>query len=311
MYSISILFNNFYFKKEVIRFILNEFQIIEIKYRNEQFELKKIPKKKIFDIKTNDLHIILKEEDSRILIQENADSLSRIYGGSIDFQKLKLLLNKIEGDFKEFIVFSMIYEDTDEGLQNTDEIKYWRVFEREIPSYVEILPNPLYKEGAPGMDMIEKEFINIESLPGHSHQMVVGDKLWFGSCWQMYFSPIYYKYIPKFLFDNFTDCYENKVFENGLRRITLFENPEDYDLPENRAKQWAFRRALGIDSIAHEVCPRLTRQQIELKDLPVVITKKDCVKGTTRVSLFEKDKIIIKEFLDDGVTLVWEEIISK
>jgi hypothetical protein len=156
------------------------------------------------------------------------------------------------------------------------------------------------------MDMIAKEFISIESLPGHSHQMNYDENLWFGSCWQMYFSTVYYKYIPKFLFDNFQDCFEHKVFENGLRKITLFETPEDYDLPENRAKQWAFRRALGIDSIAHE----LTRQsnRIEPENLPVVISKQKCTKGTTRVELKRVIEVEIKEFLDDGVTLVFEEI---
>lgn len=196
----------------------------------------------------------------------------------------------------------MIQKTIDFILQNNENPHSWRRKGIEIPNYIKKIPNPY------SVSERDKEIISIESLPGHIHRINYGDTLSFGSCWQMYFSPIYYKYIPKFLFDNFTDCFENKVFENGLRRITLFENLEDYDLPKNRAKQWAFRRALGIDSIAHEFTK--SNNRIEPENLPILITKKSCIKGTTRVTLFEKDKIIIKEFLDDGVTLVWEEVIN-
>lgn len=269
----------------------------------------------VFEAECDEIKFILKD-GGRLLIQNMNNSLPRVFGCKINFYSIILIRDFIEVSFIDLIIDGQSHNYLDDGLQNTDEVKYWKVFEREIPSYVEILPNPKYVEGAPGMDMIAKEFISIESFPGHSHQMNYDEKLWFGSCWQMYFSPVYYKYIPKFLFDEFTDCFENKVFDNGLRKITLFENPEDFDLLENRAKQWAFRRAVGIDSIAHELTKAHNR--IEPKNLPVLITKKDCQVGQTRVTRFldlnkkliNSDKAVfkeIKEYLDDGITIVFEE----
>lgn len=306
-YSLSISFKDFSFRDKMIAFILTNFKLKSIEFR-ENFELHKISKNEVYSVDSDEIHFNLKsEKEDCIILQNMNNSLPRIYGGEIYFDTVCLLRKFVEFKFIDLFIEGQIHNYIDKSLQNTDEVKYYSVYDKEIPPYVEIIPNPNYVEGAPGMDMIEKEYINLESLPGHSHTMQLGEQLWFGSSWQMYFSPVYYKYIPKFLFDEFTDCYENKVFENGLRRITLFENPEDYDLPENRARQWAFRRALGIDSIAHEVCTRLTRQQFEPKDLPVKITKKNCVKGTTRVEIIKENKIIIKEFLDDGITLIFEE----
>jgi len=69
------------------------------------------------------------------------------------------------------------------------------------------------------------------------------------SCWQMYFSPAFYQYIPESSFDAFDHCIENIVLPDSLRRITLYEDPFAYALPENRARQWAFRKELGIDQL--------------------------------------------------------------
>ncbi len=302
-YLLSMSLKEFSFRNEMTKFILETFKVKSIEY-NKDFEWFRINKKDVFEVETDQIQFNLTEE-VQLVLQNMNNSLPRIYGGKIDFDKVNLISKKVEKEFTDFIVCGRIHNYLDSGLQNTDELKYWKLFERTIPSYAQIIPNPKYSEG-PGSDMIPKEFISIESLPGHSHQMGYDEKLWFGSCWQMYFSPVYYKYIPKFLFDNFTDCYENNVFENGLRRITLYKNIEEYDLPESRAKQWAFRRAVGIDSIAHELTKESNR--IEPENLPVKITKQNCVKGTTRVELHYKDRIEIKEFLDDGITMVYEEI---
>ncbi len=305
-YSLSISFKEFSFRNEIINLILKLFKIKSIEY-NQNFNWYKTNKKDVFEVECDQVRFNLKSK-GELILQNINNSLPRIYGGEIDLETVNNVKQIIETYFSDLIVDGQIHNYLDKILNNTEDIKRWTRRNIIIPQYIEILPNPFYKEGYPGMDMIEKEFINTESLPGHSHQMTINEMLWFGSCWQMYFSPVYYKYIPKFLFDDFQDCFENKVFENGLRRITLYENPEDYDLPESREKQWAFRRALGIDSIAHEICPRLNRQRIEPKDLPVKITKQNCQKGTTRVEIIKDKEIEVKELLDDGITLVFEEV---
>jgi hypothetical protein len=303
-YLLSISFKDYSFKNEMTKFILKSFKIKSIEYEKD-FDWVRTNKQDVLGVETSQIKFYLKD-GGQLLLQNMNNSLPRIYGGEIDFNAALTIRDKIEKEFLEIVEMGFIQSWLDSVLQNTEDVKRWTRRNLIIPPYVEIIPNPQYFEGKPGMDMIAKEFISIESLPGHSHQMSYDEKLWFGSCWQMYFSPIYYKYIPKFLFDDFQDCFEHKVFENGLRRITLFENPEDYDLPENRAKQWAFRRATGIDSIAHELTKQINR--IEPENLPVMIFKQNCSKGTTRVELKRDINIEIKEFLEDGVTLVYEEI---
>ena len=94
------------------------------------------------------------------------------------------------------------------------------------------------------------EIADIEYNPGHNHRPY---GLWFGSCWKMWYGHNYYQFISKDKLSNFKDCYENVELEDGSRRITLYENIEDYDKPENRARQWSFRKSVGIDEVAHEL----------------------------------------------------------
>lgn len=318
--SVDLGMNDFEFKNSLIDFIIKNFKVKSIKYDTIDFEMSVILKNGENIKEKNFLNVDFCLANNEIVaIQNHNNSLPRIYGYDLTTQTSTKLVDFIFFNYPQNITYGNVYTITDSKFQNFDEVNRWIRRKLNIPTYVEIFPNPLYKTGAPGMDMIAKEFISIESLPGHSHQMNYDERLWFGSCWQMYFSPIYYKYIPKFLFDEFTDCFENKVFNNGLRRITLFENIEDFDMTESRAKQWAFRRALGIDSIAHELTTANNR--IEPENLPVLITKKDCQHGQTKVIRFldknhqltSSDKAVNKEtreYLDDGITLVFEEIIE-
>jgi hypothetical protein len=136
----------------------------------------------------------------------------------------------------------------------------------------------------------------------------------------MYFSEIYYKYIPKSLFDAFTDCFENIILDSGVRKITLYENPDEYDLPENRKRQFTFRAHLGIDTIGHELTMPV---DLYIDDnLPVYITKKNIAEGQTKViryldatkNLVIKKKASFKEtkiYLEDGVTVVFEQLEKK
>lgn len=269
-----------------IKYVLNH-EIIEVNTYSEISSL-------------NFTEIICTIEKGEIWIQKRNNMLPRICFYMIDPNYLTDIVQFLENNYLNSICFGRIHEGIDELLQNVETPDSWRRKKRQLPNYVELFPNPIYTNER------EKELVNLESLPGHSHQTNYGEMLWFGSCWQMYFSPIYYKYIPKFLFDDFQNCFEHKVFKNGLRKITLFENLEDFDFPVNRARQWAFRKDLGIDSIAHELTKQNNR--IEPKNLCIIISKQNCTKGTTRVEIKKGIEITVKEFLDDGVTLVLEEI---
>jgi hypothetical protein len=228
----------------------------------------------------------------------------------IEEEQELLFTSKILKVFCHCIRYAFIQSSIDFTLQNSENPRSWLRKGLVIPNYVIVIPNPQSTSER------DKEIISIESLPGHIHHMNYGDMLNFGSCWQMYFSPIYYKYIPKPLWDDYTECIENKVFENGLRRIILFENIEDSDLPESRELQLTFRRQLGIDSIAHELTK--SNNRIEPENLPVFITKQNCKKGQTKIIRYldKNNNLIasnlavkkeIKEYLEDGIKLVLEK----
>jgi hypothetical protein len=119
------------------------------------------------------------------------------------------------------VKYLTINNQADWTTQNASKIQTWKHLELSVPDYARLVPafsfdDPKYKE------------IDKESLPGHIHGMVYADKLLFGAFWKMYFSEIYYKYIPKKIFDDFKDCEENIVLANGLRRITLYKDPNDF-----------------------------------------------------------------------------------
>lgn len=287
-----------------LSFLGQDVQIENIEYQRN-FEWFKIQKKEeLQHVQFDQIQFDLNKEE-KVLIQNLNNAYPRI---CIIGVNSILYREKIASSFE--IVYGKVAETIDQLLQNLETSDSWRRKKRTLPADVLLIPNPIYTNER------EKEIISIESLPGHTHLMDYKDMLWFGSCWQMYFSPVYYNYIPKPLFDDFKDCYENKVFENGLRRITLHEKLMDFDLPENRKRQWAFRRQLGIDSIAHELTKANNR--IEPLHLPVLITKQNCKAGETKVTRFldGNDQLIssdkaqkkeIKEYLNDGVTVVLEE----
>lgn len=296
---IDFSFYNGNFIFPLIGIIESETTIKNIKY-SENFEWKEIERIEQLDsIKFNELNFET-EAFGLVYFQVLENALPRVFAPGVSLINMEKFIELIEKEFSELICFGKICESVDSVLQNVETPDSWRRKKRELPNYVEVFPNPVYTNER------EKELVSLESLPGHYHIMSYDEKLWFGSCWQMYFSPVYFKFIPEFLFDEFTDCFENKVFESGLRKIVLFQSPEDYDLPESRAKQWSFRKATGMDSIAHELTKHNNR--IGPKDLPVVITKNNCKKGTTSVILFKKDKTIHREFLDDGISLVLEDV---
>jgi len=289
--------------QELIKTLNSTFEFNRIEFEADTFEAQ-------FDYDYQRLQKMLTEHE-RIdwvkMMQENEDEIFvGIHNNFFYIQAHKddffnFLLSEIE--FK----WAFRHENLDNNMQNEEKVRMWNYYKVSLPKNIELFSD-WRNEG---------EFlINSEDLPGHEHiQRGWGDNLWFGSCFQMYFSNIYYKYIPKELFDAFTDCEENIVLANGLRKITLFKNPDDYNLPLNRDRQWAFRRKLGIDSIAHEVCNPPKKGPV---DLPVEITKYDCKNGQTRVTRYldKNNKLVIpskavkkhiKEFLDDGITIVFEQ----
>ncbi len=159
------------------------------------------------------------------------------------------------------IVYGYIHDDFDLTLSRAEDYGFWKIKLKEIPTYVQKVNNPQ------SISERDKYLIDLESLPTHYHRIKTGDKLWFGACAEMYFSELYYKYIPKIEWEKFTDCEENTVLENGLRKIVLYNDFSDFENIENRNKQWAFRNQLGMDKVAHKLIPDGSSPTIVKKEL--------------------------------------------
>lgn len=125
----------------------------------------------------------------------------------------------------------------DNLLQNSTNLDTYTRANKSLED-IKIIPSPIMKD-----EMI----IDIEQQPGHFH--LVGN-LWYGCCWKMWFGANYSHFANDILL-SFQECYENRALDNGTVQITLYENVWDYDLPENRARQLAFRKHTGIDEVAH------------------------------------------------------------
>jgi hypothetical protein len=122
--------------------------------------------------------------------------------------------------------------------------------------------------------------------------------------------------MPKYLFDKYDGGFRNEIDEQGYRTIQLYQDIGKFPGEYERAKQWHFRRSIGMESIVHELmevpndfCPELQ---------PVKITRKEVKHGSIRIEEFvdnhgrhtipsKASKLLIKEFDDLGLTCVFEE----
>lgn len=272
---------------------------------NEAIIMETINKNDLFSIK-----LIRSIEDVSISFYYNYERLFSTNYSSDNYNADTVLF--IIKCFSKYLKGGWVEESKFSGWNMSLEPSFWEYKKRPIfnPLPVIPLPSPLY----PDYKQYSKEHI-----PNHTHRMNINEQLTFTAAWQMYFGKVYYKFIPKPLFDDFKDCEENVILAYGVRRITLYKNPDDFLQPENIRRMWSFRRQLGIDSIAHELT--FDKNRIEPENLPVLITKQNCAKGQTKVTRFldknyqliNSDKAVykeIKEYLDDGITVVYEEKVN-
>ena len=92
--------------------------------------------------------------------------------------------------------------------------------------------------------------VDVEKFPGYGEQI---DDLWFGAAWKMWFGEPYYEFVSKEAIENFKDCYKNKQITDNCRCITLYEDMDDYENPENRARQWKFKEAIDFQNVIEKL----------------------------------------------------------
>jgi len=95
----------------------------------------------------------------------------------------------------------------------------------------------------------------------------------------MYFGGKSFDAIPKSRLVAFEDCIECSSLPNGIVFIQLYEDPADFDLPENRARQEAFRSHIAMVELA-EMALSLASETLD----PIYEIESDqCEHGGTRL----------------------------
>lgn len=182
------------------------------------------------------------EDESKILFRSGDDPILNVeYRYDLYAEHQHQIMQTIDDVFVEYNARTGIARSSEENLwQNTENLSLYEYANRPT-DHLRLVPHFAFDN---------QMMVDIEQFPGHSHQEY---GLIFTSCWAMWFGHEFFKYIPKKSLQNFTDCYEQKELDNGALRILLYPNYLDYDDPDNRKRQWRFRRTVGIDEIAHHL----------------------------------------------------------
>lgn len=204
----------------------NTFELFKAYYDKENFKF--------------DLLKLEKEEDDRFIGFQQSNGALRVFGTLENKDIIYKLLDIVDNQ----ILYAHIHSKLDMILSRSNKYRTWIGRLGEIPSYVKILGNPR------SMSERDKYIIDLESMPTHQHLLKTGDRLWFGACAEMYFSKLYYDYIPEEKWKKLSNCKSNEVLENGVRKIILYGNFDEFENPVNRKKQWDFRNELEIDKVA-------------------------------------------------------------
>ena len=154
----------------------------------------------------------------------------------------------VEEVMKNKGIVSCVSSLEDDNLQNTQEIDMYKLM-RGDSRHVKLIRNSH-----------NEEIIDLEANPGHEH---VGNGIWFGSCYKMWFGKEYYHYISKDKLKNFKNCHENVELENDVIRITLYQDIWAYNESQNRMIQWDFRNTVEMDKVAHSLEKSLKEKAVD------------------------------------------------
>lgn len=98
--------------------------------------------------------------------------------------------------------------------------------------------------------VLGQTIIDIEQNPCHNH---VFEEIDFCSSWTVYLGNRFLELSGKEAID--AESLGASVIHvgDGVWRITLFQDPFDFDAEENQNKLWEFRRLFRVDDVAHEL----------------------------------------------------------
>ncbi|WP_429949082.1 hypothetical protein [Enterococcus sp. AZ101] len=202
----------------------------------------------VFDLLTFTQRIQMLTEKENIWIKVNAQ------GGEFQLHISKLSIHE------RTILDSSIFLSQQKMIENYCDT---RMVKNGIYGYIRSLDEYLYNN----VETIEKRNFETESeiaqLPKryNSDKTVIVDcnqlagydiyfkGLCLTSCWKMYYSSLYYQFIPKPIFLEVQQVQSVEELDNQLIKITLFNHPSNWDLPINKKYQRLFRDQMGYDQL--------------------------------------------------------------
>ena len=190
------------------------------------------------------------------------------------------------------VIFSYAGVFTDLVWQNTKSINDYKLAGKSLKD-IKIKKSDTF---------LYENVVDIEYNPGHYH---IINGMYFGSFWKMWFGEEYFQYVPKELLKSFKDCYENKQLSENSFRITLYEDPWDFDKKENRERQWSFRKHTSIDEVAERLEEAAKNQPVEDGNTKIEIFEGEYEHGGIRICKYyynEKDELIEKSKASKIVT---------
>jgi len=144
-------------------------------------------------------------------------------------------------DFKELMedkefACAYAFPFIDDYVQNAETVQYYELKNLSFN----------HKKVIKSSDKYTPDEIDITGNPGRSRQV---QNMILRSCWRMWFSDNYFKVIPKEKIESFDGGKQNKVLENGLHFIELYDNPFDANKPECREIQKKFNEWIDIEGV--------------------------------------------------------------
>lgn len=143
-------------------------------------------------------------------------------------------LDKLVVNLDAITAFGMSRDDF--FWQNNQDPKYYKKHNKPL-SDVKIIPDPI---------LTNRQRVDLRSLPGSVGYF---QEIPFTSSWTMWFGPSFFNYVSFEMLMAYEGFWQKEILDRTCVRVSLYEHPWEYELPENRELQWRFKRYMNWDKI--------------------------------------------------------------
>ncbi|WP_207695496.1 hypothetical protein DOK67_0000119 [Enterococcus sp. DIV0212c] len=206
-------------------------------------------KEELFDIAIITHQIQQLTEEDNLWIKVNSQ------GGEFQLHIAKLKLHErtiLDGPI--FWDYQKLIEDyCDTRMAKNGIFGYIRSFDEYLYNNVEMIEKRTF-ESDTEIRKLPKRYNDKKMVIVDCNQLAGYDIYFKGlcltSCWKMYYSSLYFQVIPKPIFLEIQQVQSVVELDNQVIKVTLFNNPFNWELPVNQKYQRLFRDQMGYDQLA-------------------------------------------------------------